>query len=85
MKRLILPVFALLFPVIGLAESFHSHQFQEEDCCESLCPGAAATLRAADIVESFAEPQLTVSGFARVLPFFVPQTVEKDIFHPPLP
>lgn len=85
MKRFILPVFALLFSVAGLAESWHSHQFTEEGCCESLCPGAAATLRDAGLCAGFHPPQPAEAGFARVIPFFVPLLLEKDIFHPPLP
>jgi len=85
MKRLILPVFALLFSVIGLAESFHSHQFTEEDCCDSLCPGASATVRGAGLSSGFNPPQPAETKFARVMPFFVPLLLEKDIFHPPLP
>jgi hypothetical protein len=82
MKRLLLPVFALFFSVIGLVESAHPHQFLQDDCCESLCPGAG-TLRAADLAESFTPPQPAASGFARSLPFFAPRIVVKDIFHPP--
>jgi hypothetical protein len=85
MKRLILPVFALFFSFTGLAESFHSHQFTEDDCCESLCPGAAVTFRGAGLSASFSPPQPAETGFARVMPFFAPLLLEKDIFHPPLP